>query len=332
MPSRLAISALLVTFAVPLCAQGRGGRGGADNRPEVTFPVDLPADDAKLAALKKEAMRLVDSLSTLSQQMVDEVFSFGELGMQEEETSKYLTGILEKNGFKVTRGFAGIPDGVVRHVGLGQAGHLARLRRRRHSAGESEAGRRLQGSARRRRAGPRRRSQLRRADEHHGGDRGEEDHGARAHDRARSTSGPASPKSRWRPRRTSCAPGMFKDVDIVLFAHVGSDLGVSYGNSGQNALISARFNFVGQAAHAAGAPWAGRSALDAVELMDVGWNFRREHLPLTQRSHYVITDGGDQPNVVPPTASVWYFFRETDSPLVAGPVRARRHDGHARRR
>ncbi len=109
MPSRLAISALLVTIAVPLSAQGRGGRGGPDNRPEVAFPVDLPADDAKLAALKKEAIRLVDSLSTLSQQMVDEVFSFGELGMQEEETSKYLTGILEKNGFKVTRGFAGIP-------------------------------------------------------------------------------------------------------------------------------------------------------------------------------------------------------------------------------
>jgi aminobenzoyl-glutamate utilization protein B len=48
--------------------------------------------------------------------------------------------------------------------------------------------------------------------------------------------------------------------------------------------------------------------------MDVGWNFRREHLPLTQRSHNVITDGGDQPNVVPPTASDWYFFRETDAP------------------
>ena len=73
--------------------------------------------------------------------------------------------------------------------------------------------------------------------------------------------------------------------------------------SGQNALISARFNFLGSSAHAAGAPWAGRSALDAVELMDVGWNFRREHLTLTQRSHYVITDGGDQPNVVPPTAT-----------------------------
>ena len=46
--------------------------------------------------------------------------------------------------------------------------------------------------------------------------------------------------------------------------------------------------------------------------MDIGWNFRREHLRLQQRSHYVITNGGDQPNVVPPNASVWYYFRETD--------------------
>ena len=60
------------------------------------------------------------------------------------------------------------------------------------------------------------------------------------------------------------------------------------------------------------APWRGRSALDAVELMDVGWNFRREHLRLNQRSHYVITNGGDQPNVVPPNASVWYYLREAD--------------------
>ena len=59
-------------------------------------------------------------------------------------------------------------------------------------------------------------------------------------------------------------------------------------------------------------PWRGRSALDAVELMDIGWNFRREHLRPEHRSHYVITHGGDQPNVVPPEASVWYFFREWD--------------------
>ena len=77
-------------------------------------------------------------------------------------------------------------------------------------------------------------------------------------------------------------------------------------------------------------PWRGRSALDAVELMDVGWNFRREHLRLQQRSHYVITNGGDQPNVVPPNASVWYYFRETDYDAHQGAVRDRRHDGQGR--
>src|SRR5690606_534254 len=56
----------------------------------------------------------------------------------------------------------------------------------------------------------------------------------------------------------------------------------------------------------------GRSALDAVELMNIGWNYKREHLRIQQRSHYVISDGGNQPNVVPPVASVWYYFRETD--------------------
>jgi aminobenzoyl-glutamate utilization protein B len=79
-----------------------------------------------------------------------------------------------------------------------------------------------------------------------------------------------------------------------------------------NGLVSVEYMFKGESAHAAGAPWRGKSALDAVELMDVGWNFRREHLRLAQRSHYVITNGGDQPNVVPQTATVWYYFREAD--------------------
>ena len=107
--------------------------------------------------------------------------------------------------------------------------------------------------------------------------------------------------------------GLFKDVDVCLFVHVASNMGVSWGPSlNQNGLVSVEYLFKGESAHAAGAPWRGRSALDAVELMDVGWNFRREHLRLAQRSHYVITNGGDQPNVVPPTASVWYYFREAD--------------------
>ena len=77
-------------------------------------------------------------------------------------------------------------------------------------------------------------------------------------------------------------------------------------------LVSIEYTFEGESAHSAGAPWRGRSALDAVELMNAGWNYRREHLRLTQRSHYVVTNGGDQPNVVPRNASVWYYFRETD--------------------
>ena len=106
---------------------------------------------------------------------------------------------------------------------------------------------------------------------------------------------------------------MFKDVDVVLFTHVADQPGRLLGTAAtRTAWSRIEYLFKGESAHAAGAPWRGKSALDAVELMDVGWNFRREHLRLAQRSHYVITNGGDQPNVVPPTATVWYYFREAD--------------------
>jgi aminobenzoyl-glutamate utilization protein B len=81
-------------------------------------------------------------------------------------------------------------------------------------------------------------------------------------------------------------------------------------------MVSVEYSFKGESSHAAGAPWRGKSALDAVELMNIGWNFRREHLRLAQRSHYVISNGGNQPNVVPPDASVWYYFRENDFDLI----------------
>jgi aminobenzoyl-glutamate utilization protein B len=93
---------------------------------------------------------------------------------------------------------------------------------------------------------------------------------------------------------------------------------VAWGQPDGTGLVSIQYTFRGASAHAAGAPWRGRSALDAVELMDIGWNYRREHLRLAQRSHYVITNGGDQPNVVPQVASVWYYFRELDYPNIKG--------------
>ena len=79
----------------------------------------------------------------------------------------------------------------------------------------------------------------------------------------------------WQPM-----PRGLKDVDLVMYNHVGSNLSTSWGDSGGNGMVSIEYLFEGETAHSAGAPWRGRSALDAVELMNVGWNYRREHLRL----------------------------------------------------
>ena len=106
--------------------------------------------------------------------------------------------------------------------------------------------------------------------------------------------------------------GLFRDVDVMLSSHVSSDFTTGFGGPIGSGLVSTQYSFHGRSAHGASSPWMGRSALDAVELMDAGWNYRREHLRPEHRSHYVIIHGGDQPNVVPPEAIVWYFFREWD--------------------
>ncbi len=104
--------------------------------------------------------------------------------------------------------------------------------------------------------------------------------------------------------------GAFHDVDVCLHWHPSTKNEVWNGSS--KALVSAKFTFQGLAAHAAGTPENGRSALDAVELMNVGVNFMREHVKEDARLHYVITDGGGAPNVVPATATVWYYVRADD--------------------
>jgi aminobenzoyl-glutamate utilization protein B len=103
-------------------------------------------------------------------------------------------------------------------------------------------------------------------------------------------------------------------VDAVIDNHSSDGFGTGYGVGG-NALFSTIFTFKGKTAHSAGAPWVGRSALDAVEIMDVATNYLREHLPISQRMHYVILEGGEAPNVVPDKASVWYYVRSTDEGL-----------------
>ncbi len=101
--------------------------------------------------------------------------------------------------------------------------------------------------------------------------------------------------------------GVFDDLDVCLHWHPSTNNQPWAGSS--KAVISAKFTFHGLSAHAAGSPESGKSALDAVELMNVGVNYMREHVKEDARLHYVITNGGGAPNVVPAEATVWYFVR-----------------------
>ncbi|MCT8002251.1 amidohydrolase [Sphingomonas sanguinis] len=108
--------------------------------------------------------------------------------------------------------------------------------------------------------------------------------------------------------------GLFDDVDAVLHWHPGDINQVSTGTSQAN--ISGKFRFHGLSAHASAAPDKGRSALDGVEVMNVAVNYLREHVPMTTRIHYVVTKGGEAPNVVPDFAESYYYVRHTDPQVV----------------
>ncbi|WP_028783894.1 amidohydrolase [Thalassobacillus devorans] len=105
--------------------------------------------------------------------------------------------------------------------------------------------------------------------------------------------------------------GVFDDLDCALTWHPGSANQTM--NKSLQALVSIKFHFKGTPAHAAASPHAGRSALDAVELMNTGANYLREHILDGSRIHYVISNGGAAPNIVPEDASVWYYLRAKNS-------------------
>jgi len=266
----------------------------------------------KEASMKADLVGQIDSMKKQAQVMVDSVFSFGELGFQEFETSKYLSGILEKEGFSIERNYAGIPTAWVASWGSGKpvislGSDIDDIPQASQKPGVGYHDPIVEGAP------------------GHG-----EGHNSgvplniiaalavkkvmeREHLQGTIRLWPGVAEELVGGKAYYVRAGMFKDVDVCLFTHVAANFGVSWGPSlNQNGLVSVEYMFKGESAHAAAAPWRGRSALDAVELMDVGWDFRREHLRLAQRSHRVITDGGDQPNVVPPTAAVWYYFREAD--------------------
>jgi len=279
--------------------------------------VGTPATEAapRLAAFKTEAATSIDGMYDLAQQMVDSVFSFSEIGFQEFETQRYLTAILEREGFTVQRGVAGIPTAWTARFGSGKpvialGSDIDGIPQASQKPGVAYRAPLIDGAP------------------GHG-----EGHNSgvplnivaaiavkRIMQREKLSGTlilwPGVAEELLATKAYYVRAGVFKDVDVVLYNHVGTNLSTTWGDSGGNGLVSVEYSFQGESAHSGNAPWRGRSAMDAVELMNVGWNFRREHLRIQQRSHYVVTNGGDQPNVVPRTASVWYYFRETSYPEI----------------
>ena len=301
------LTALCLTPAL-LAAQRERSRDSAP-------PPPIPADAPRIAALKAQAAAAVDARATLTQQMVDQIFSYGELGYQEVETSRYLVDLLRKNGFTVKTGISGIPTAWVATWGTG--GPVVALGS--DIDGIPQASQ-MPGVARRQ---PMVEGAPGHGEGHNSGQAlnvtaalALKDILTREKIPGTIVLWPGTAEELVGAKAWFVRDGLFKNVDVVLFSHVSSDLTTQWGSGAGNGLISLQYSFKGTAAHAAGAPWRGRSALDAVELMNVGWNYRREHLRYQQRSHYVIPDGGDQPNVVPSTASVWYYLRETDYPHI----------------
>jgi len=260
--------------------------------------------------LKHEAFEQVASMQKLSQVMVDSVFSFGELGFQEHETVAYITGILRDEGFEIEMGCAGMPTCYVAtwgsgHPVIGFMGDIDGLPETSQKPGVAYHDPLIPG-------GPGH-------GEGHNSAAAVDIIGAIATKRVMEEHGlegtlvviPGVAEELVASRTFMVNAGLFEGIDVMLSTHISSGFSTGWGISGSG-LVSTQFTFHGKSAHGAGSPWAGRSALDAVELMNVGWNFRREHLRLQQRSHYMIPNGGNQPNVVPSEASVWYYFRELD--------------------
>ena len=274
------------------------------------------AQSNDLDSLKAEAVSSIDSLAKLNQEIIDSLFSFAELGFQEFETQRYLTEILEQNDFEVELGVAGIPSAWWASWGSGEpvialGSDVDGIPRASQMPGVAFRQPMIEGAPGH--------------GEGHNSGQAVNIIAALAVKEIMESNGlpgtiivwPGIAEELLGTKAWYARDGLFEGVDAVLFTHVSNNLSVSWGRARGTGLVSVEYLFDGVAAHGAGDPWKGRSALAAVELMNIAWNYRREHLHPLQRSHYVISNGGDQPNVVPSSASVWYFIRE----VTAGGIR-----------
>jgi aminobenzoyl-glutamate utilization protein B len=273
----------------------------------------LPAQAfAQQATPHRQLIEFVDRQATHFSATSKTIWDYAELGYQEEKSSALLQRELQAAGFRVQSGVAGEPTAFVASYGQGQPviGIL----------GEFDA---LPGLSQD--ATPIRKPILAEAPGH-----------ACGHNLLGSGAALAAVALREYMERNQIAgtlryygtpaeeggdgkvymlrAGLFRDVDAILHWHPGDQNSVF--NGGMLAINSARFQFHGVAAHAAAAPDRGRSALDAVMLMGNGIEFLREHIPSNSRIHYVISNGGAAPNVVPDIAEMYLYARNPSSAVL----------------
>ena len=279
----------------------------------------FPQDDSVLKIkaadnyrAKKSALAYLEDGTNIEKYglISDAIWSYAELGMQEFKSSALLIKTLEEEGFKVEKGVAGMPTCFIAEWGSGKPvigilGEFDALPMISQKSGVPRqdplidggpghgCGHNMMGTA-----GIAAAIATKKAMEEHN-----------IKGTIRFYGSPAEETIISRPYMVR--EGVFDDVDAVIDNHASSSMGTGYGVNG-NAVISVIFTFTGKTAHSAGAPWDGRSALDAVEIMNISTNYLREHLDYTHRMHYVVTRGGEAPNVVPDKASVWYYVRNTD--------------------
>jgi len=260
---------------------------------------------AEAATPNDDALKHLDSIRDDLVAVNQDIWAFAEVGLQEYRSAARLVGVLKKAGFKVKEDVSGMPTAFVAEYGSGAPiiGILAEYdalpelsqqvlgirkpaegRSTGHGCGHSALGTAAVGAA-------------------IAAKEAYDKHKLKGTIRVYGT--PAEETLIGKVYMT--LDGQFKDLDVCLHWHPNNQNKVYFSSS--KAAISAKFTFSGVPAHASGSPDKGRSALDGVELMNVGANYMREHIKENSRIHYVITNGGAQPNVVPATAQVWYYVR-----------------------
>jgi aminobenzoyl-glutamate utilization protein B len=262
---------------------------------------------ADTEALKTEAVESIDDQSGQMIEISDKIWEYAETALREYQSSALLADYAEAQGFEVTRGVAGLPTAFTARYGsgkpvigiMGEYDALPGISQKAvpfkealtEGAAGQGCGHNLFGTASLGAAVAIK--QLIAKGELKGtivffGTPAEESVGGKVY---------------------MVRAGLFDDVDIALAWHPSDETRADTGST--QSMVEIRVAFEGHTAHAAYDPWDGRSALDAVELTTFAINQMREHVKPSVRMHYVITDGGDVPNVVPAHAGLWLWLRDS---------------------